>query len=192
MISSTAGPEAFAPIAASSLLIRPINVLTNALVDFERPRLAAHIAVGDWQAVWQARKLVLRTLLGFWFVTLAGAAIAFSLLPASAWPRNYAPSLLIWACALWLVITLVRVLRTAESAILQGAGWFQPLASCSVVAAPVSVLATFVLVLALGPIWSMMGVLLGEAVYATLIWREMRRWRSNSVGGETRRVGGAD
>jgi hypothetical protein len=44
------GPGAFAPIAASALMIRPIGVAMNALTEFERPQIARQIGKGDMGA----------------------------------------------------------------------------------------------------------------------------------------------
>jgi hypothetical protein len=47
IITLQRGPYAFAPLAASALLIRPITVAMNALTEFERARMARQLGAGE-------------------------------------------------------------------------------------------------------------------------------------------------
>lgn len=46
LVTAICGPAAFAPIAATQLLIRPITVATNALMEFERAQMARQLGEG--------------------------------------------------------------------------------------------------------------------------------------------------
>src|SRR5690606_21908036 len=47
LVTFTAGPASFAPIAAAALLFRPVGLCAMALTQLERPLLAKHTSKGD-------------------------------------------------------------------------------------------------------------------------------------------------
>ncbi len=70
----------------------------------------------------------------------------------------------------------MRLFRTPESTFLQAVGRFRPLAWASIGSSGVSVLAVILFLAVGGPLWSISGILLGEVVFAALIWRQLARW----------------
>ena len=64
----------------------------------------------------------------------------------------------------------MRVLRTPEVGVPAGRGAFQPLANASLWSCAVSLVATLVLLLAFGPIASLVGIVAGEVVMTANIF----------------------
>ncbi|MBD8066794.1 hypothetical protein IC608_15070 [Devosia sp. PTR5] len=171
------GPLAFAPLAASALLIRPINLAANALRDFERPRLARILANQGTEPAVGALRAFSAVLFSVWTGCAVLAAAIAVYAPGAIFPPEYARGELLLGASLWFGVTLLRNLRTPSSVLLQAAGQFRPLASASSVSCGVSIAAVAGLTFLLGPVWSIAGVALGEMVFAAMVSRQFRRWR---------------
>lgn len=177
LVTGLFGPAAFAPIAASALMIRPINVAMNALSDFERAQMARLIGRGEHERAGRSVHLF-RLVLGLvWAGTALLVVALLHYSPGLIFPAHYSLNFLMTGAALWMVVAAVRLSRTPESALLQAAGRFRPLATASVISSGVSVSAVLICLYSLGTLWSIAGILLGEAIYAIWIFRQTRRWR---------------
>jgi glycosyltransferase involved in cell wall biosynthesis len=180
LVTLIIGPAAFAPVAAAALFIRPIAVVTNALTDFERPQLARMLG--------EQRFAQARATLGFFRIVLtltwlAACVAAVSLMlyaPRLIFPTKYAYFDLAAGGTLWMVVALIRTIRVPESVLLQAGGIFKDLAKASVVSSGFSIVAVALLIWLCGPIWSIVGVLIGEAVFAAQTWRQSRRWLASA------------
>ncbi|WP_262296004.1 hypothetical protein [Microvirga sesbaniae] len=180
IVTLISGPLGFAPIAASALIIRPINVVSNALTEFERPQMARQIARGDSGSVPRSTGTFLLVLVLTWAVTVAAAVLLMAYGPEVIFPGHYPRATLALGMALWLAVTFVRILRTPDSVLLQAAGMFRWLAHASIVSSVVSIAAVTMLLLLGGPLWSLGGVLLGEAMFAAWTRYQARRWRATA------------
>lgn len=178
IVTLVGGPSAFAPIAACALIIRPVSVVMNALSEFERPQMARQIARGDLGSAQRSASTFLFVLTLTWVSTVAAAALLMAYDPGALFPSDYSHSYLALGAALWLAVTLMRILRTPDSVLLQAAGMFRYLAHASVVSSAVSIAAVAALLVLGGPLWSLGGILLGEAVCALWILRQAWRWRA--------------
>jgi hypothetical protein len=171
------GPAAFAPIAASSLMIRPINVAMNALTEFERAQMARQIGGGNIDLAMASVRFFRFVLMAAWLATAAGIVALLYYAPRLIFPARYDFSFLVTGAALWMAVAGIRLLRTPDSALLQAAGAFRPLAFASVLSSGISIAAVFALLAIGGPLWSIAGIVFGETVFAGWIWRQARRWR---------------
>ncbi|WP_152608665.1 hypothetical protein [Croceibacterium mercuriale] len=176
IVTAISGAAAFAPIAASALLLRPVNVAQNALADFERPMLARAIGAGELASIPRSLLVFRLALIGIWLGTIAVGAGLFVWAPDLLFPPAYDLDFLIVAALLWAVFALLRLLQTPESALLQAAGEFRDLAMASVWSALGSVIAVTGLVLLAGTLWSIGGIVAGAVVYLWWTWRFARRW----------------
>lgn len=176
LVTSFLGAAAFAPLSASALLIRPIGVVMNALTDFERPRFAHQIHAGDLASARNSLLFFRLVLVAAWIGTaLAGwALMAFA--PRLVFPPRYSTQELSIGAAIWLAIAFVRLMRTPESALLQAAGVFRPLAMASVYSSGASIATVAILLFNYGALISLIGILIGEGVYALWIHRQARAW----------------
>lgn len=180
IVTLISGATAFAPLAASALLMRPISVVTNALTEFERPQMARQLSQDDGREALATMRFFRIMLVAAWAATVLAALALMHYGPSLLFPKRYDRSYLMIGTLLWLAIAGVRTARTAESVLLQAAGQFKPLAHASMVSCGVSLVGVLALLILGGPLYSLGGVLLGEAVFALWIWRETARWRSGT------------
>ncbi len=168
------GPTAFAPIAASALIIRPINVAMNALTEFERAQMARQIGAGRVDLAHRAARFFRAALALVWLLTAVAIVALFYRAPSLIFPPQYDIGVLVTGVTLWMLVSAIRAMRTPESALLQAAGAFQPLARASLWSSIVSIVAVLALLMLGQPLWSIVGILFGEAVFAALTWRAVR------------------
>lgn len=176
IVTLIAGPTAYAPIAASGLLIRPVTVAANALTEFERARMARQIGDGRVDQALRSVRFFRVVLVAVWVATALAAAWLLAFAPHVVFPRQYSFETLAIGTALWMVVAVIRLLRTPESVLLQAFGAFRPLAYASVMSSSISVAAVIALLVLVNPLWSVAGVLVGEAAFAGWIWLQTRRW----------------
>lgn len=176
IVTLLSGANAFAPLAASALMMRPVSVASNALTDFERPQMARLLAEGRTSDADRSVTFFRVILLLAWVGTVALALALMRFAPGVLFPPQYDPRQLLIGTCLWLGVALVRLVRTPESVLLQAAGQFRPLASASLISCGVSVIGVTALLFTAGPVWSILGVLAGEVVFAILTLRERKRW----------------
>lgn len=151
----------------------------NALVNFERPQMARSLARGDTRDTLD-RAHLFRLALGSIYGLNLLAAIALVLFNSEAvFPPDYARSDLALAAALWFCIAAITTLRTPESILLQAKGNFRDLAFASFVSCAVSVVLVVSLLLMASTVWSLAGILAGQAILAIQIWRLSGAWRKS-------------
>jgi hypothetical protein len=177
LVTVLAGPAAFAAIAASALLIRPIGVAMNALNEFERAQMARQIGAGRIDDAIASVRSFRLVLMAAWIVTAGASAILLIQAPRLLFPDAYPLDFLVVAAMLWLAVAGMRLIRAPESALLQAAGAFRPLAFASVWSSGVSLAAVLALLLTVGPLWSILGILLGELLFAAITYIQAHRWR---------------
>ncbi|MDB5622649.1 MAG: hypothetical protein JWR39_1212, partial [Devosia sp.] len=175
IVTLVGGPSAFAPIAASALLIRPIALAMNALTDFERPQLVRLLAgTGNAAALRGAVGFFRLALLLVWAGCLAAALAVLIWQPRLLFPEQYQLDIIWTGALLWLGIALIRTLRTPDSVLLQAGGEFRTLAFASVVSCGISIGIVAVMVAQGNLVFSLLGIALGEAVFAVGIWLRAR------------------
>lgn len=177
LVALVCGPAAFAPVAASALLIRPIGVVINALTEFERPRLAWQLGQGNVAGAFASITLFRSVLTLAWVGSAIVAAVLLTVSPRLVFPAGYDLDFQFVGTTLWMAVALVRQWRTPESVLLQAAGEFRALAQVSMVSSIVSVVAVAVFLSAAGALWSIAGILAGETVCTGWTWRQYRRYR---------------
>jgi O-antigen/teichoic acid export membrane protein len=171
------GPSAFALLALGSLLMRPVAVVLQSLPDMERPVMARAIGAGDlaraFRAVKEFRTAAVAVLLG----TILIAAALLTWFPSTVLKQGYDAGSAALIVAVWAVLMAVRALRTPDAVFLQAAGQFKPLANVGMQSCLVSLAATLALLLAFGPIASLLGIVAGEIVMTAGIVKLVRRWK---------------
>ncbi|PXA84196.1 hypothetical protein DMC47_41270 [Nostoc sp. 3335mG] len=176
LITLLKGPAAFAPIAASALLLRPVNVAQNALSDFERPQMATLIAGQRIREVLRSLTAFRLALAAIWLGTVGIAVSVFAIDPHLLFPPAYDASFLAIAACLWAIVAALRLVQIPESTLLQAVGAFRPLAMASLWSSIGSIATVFLLILAAGPLWSIVGIIAGAAVYWHWTRRFAKRW----------------
>lgn len=192
-----AGATAYAPIAATALLVRPVTFASVAMRDVERPRLARLIERKDFSEAQRSINWARGSLASAWLSSGAVVAMLLWWNPHLVFPASYDRGLLIKGSALWMAVSGLALLRVPETALLQAVGKFREIAAATAQAAVVSIFCAFALVLAVGPIWSIAAIFAGQVVNAFRIARICRAWRrehmpENSTTGPTSPAAAAD
>jgi O-antigen/teichoic acid export membrane protein/GT2 family glycosyltransferase len=171
------GPAAFAPLSASSLVIRPLNVFMNALTDFDRPEFARLAAKRDLEAIQRGVRRFEAALTVAWLGTAALTVLIIVFFPKMLRPSAYHFDDVVKALLIWMVVAGARTLRIAQNTFLQGAGEFRGLARITAISSVVSFVAVALLVATQSAVLSLLGVLAGEMTATALTRLELRAWR---------------
>jgi O-antigen/teichoic acid export membrane protein len=171
------GAQSFALLAIGALFMRPVSLSLSALSDVERPFMARSIAGGNMaKAECSMREFrAVSTVICVAATLFCIAVLAW--FPALVLKQNYRIADVAMVAALWSAIMVTRLIRTPASVLLQAAGEFRPLARATYLSSAVSILLTLVLLLAFGPIFSLVGILTGDAVMTAQILRAARKWK---------------
>lgn len=176
IVTALRGASAFAPLAASALLMRPISVIANALSELERPQIARQLAAGRRDEALGSVNSFRLVVMTVWGLTVIGAWALWRYAPNVLSLAQYDRRVLTVGLALWLAIAGVRMWRSPDSILLQAAGQFRPLAQASIISCGVSLAGVTIGLLAGGPLYSLPGLLVGELVFAVWTWRQKRAW----------------
>jgi O-antigen/teichoic acid export membrane protein len=179
LVTFLSGPGAFALLALGQLLMRPVSLVQGTLPDIERPVMTRHIKAGDMPALGRVTGEFRWALLAVWLGTVLLAAVLLLWFPGLLLRDHYGARDVIVVTAISAVIMLARNFRAPLGTLLQAAGEFKALAHISSYTSLVSILATLVLLIAFGPIYSLGGILLGELVTWYRCHRLVAQWRAN-------------
>ena len=175
LVTALLGATAFAPIAASAIIVKPISVAMNALTEFERAKMARQLSAGDLGTVTYSMGMFRLAMMLVWLGVALAVAALFATTPSLVFPESYDLNFIMAASAIWVAIAGVRVFRGPESTFLQASGAFRPLAMASVISSGFSLLTVLVLLVWQGALWSLLGILLGECVFAFCTWVQSRK-----------------
>jgi hypothetical protein len=177
LLTTLVGATAVAPIAASALLVRPINVIQNALIEYERPQMARFLGTGAMREVDRSIMLFRIVLLLVWAVTVifSGAIVLFR--PDLVFPASYDLTTVRLAATLWAAVSLVIVIQVPNNVLLQAGGNFRELAQASVWASVVSVPAVLLVIATAQPVWTIAAILPGWFVSTIVVHRAARDFR---------------
>ncbi len=182
IVTGLLGAAAFAPLAATALIIRPANVVVNALGEFERAQMARKAAAGGDAGELAKSILFFRLVLALLWIGSAALAVLLLATPARGFfPAQYPAEVLITGMGLWLAVLAFRFARTPESTWLQAMDRYRPLAWASVWSCLFSVGAVLILLLLAGPLWSIAGIAIGEAAFALWTWRAARATSAHAM-----------
>lgn len=177
LLALLAGAATVAPIAASALLMRPINVVQNAMIDFERARIAQSLATRAFDETYRSVRMFRHMLLLLWAGTIILAALILTFRPQLIIPSGYDLASVILATTLWAVVWLIIAIQVPQNVLLQAAGDFRTLARASVCAAMVSVAGMLIAIAAGHPIWTVAALVPGWLVSSMMIFAGARHLR---------------
>jgi hypothetical protein len=181
LLTLLADPATVAPVAASALLLRPINVIQNALIEYERPQIGRFLSAGAVNEVARSVRLFRAVLLIIWVGTVALAAAIMLLRPTLIFPASYDLITVRLGVALWAGVSLVILLQVPLNVLLQAGGEFRPLARASVVAAAVSVGGVLIAIALAAPIWTIAAIGLGWLASMAVVGRAARDFRRHRL-----------
>lgn len=180
MVTSIAGPAAFAPIAAAMLFLRPIGVCMVSLTQLERPAMARALANGDRRSALRYAARFMTVLLLMWLATLVAVAGILHFFPGLAFKPGLDANLVVVAFALWAAVCFVQCVQTPLNVFLQAEGRFRELANASIRSSVVTLAAVPLLLATIGPVYSTLGVLVGQIIMTLGIVMYVRRSRNVS------------
>lgn len=164
IVTLYAGPGAFGLLAIGALLMRPINLTMKSLGEVECAPMAVHLKKGDYVLAARIAKEFHVTGMLCWVATVFVSAAIIYGAPQLLQKGIYSRMDVIAVAGVWLAIMFIRVYRAPQSAMLQAAKEFRPLAGASLVSSFLSLAMTFGFLVTLGPVMSLCGVLVSDAV----------------------------
>lgn len=179
LVTIVAGAEAIAPLAAAALMFRPINVVQNALIEFERPQMARLAASGALPELARTKRLFLGVLIAIWAASSLFAVAVVEIAPGLVFSDAYDLGVIRLATLLWIVVTLLILAQVPLNVMLQAAGEFRALARVTVVSSMVSVTAVALVLSVAEPVWTIAAMAVGWSIDLLLVRRAAARcWRS--------------
>ena len=171
MVTATAGPTAFAPIAAVLTLFAPLRIIATAFDNMMQPELSASLARGERRKVWTQVKI--------WTVVMALGALAYGGAVFAIAPfiksevlegaRMHSIGVLAWAAvALSMLYVMPRL-------VLESLNDFWTLAKINTVAALAGLTSIALLLAIASPSWSLAGAAFSEAIVVVSCWAIVHR-----------------
>ena len=177
LVTFISGPRAFAVLAIGTLLMRPVSLVLTALPDMERPLMSRALRACEPQRAFRIVK-EFRTAAGaIWLATILLAAALLLWFPHLVLKKEYPLGDVAAVVGISAAIMALRSLRTPDSVLLQAAGEFRALAGAGAWSSIVSLVATFGLLMLVGPIAALGGILIGDIVATERTFALARRWR---------------
>lgn len=177
LVTLFAGAEAVAPLAAAALMLRPINVVQNALIEYERPQMATLIGAGALAELRQTKRLFLGVLLVAWLGSSLLALGVVNIAPWLVFSPAYDLAVIETGSLLWVLVTLLILLQVPANVMLQAAGEFRGLARATIWSSVVSVIGVAVVLSLVDPVWTIAAIAIGWIVDLALVRRCAAQWR---------------
>ena len=176
------GTATVAPVAAGALLLRPVNVVQNALVEFERARMARSLSRGARTEVDRSVRAFRTAVLLAWLGTIGLAGMLLLFRPELVIPQHYKHGDVYLATTLWALVWLVIAIQLPLNVLLQAADRFSILSRASVTAAIISVAGVLIAITVGRPIWTIAALIPGWLVSTAIIRRAVRTMRMPRAG----------
>lgn len=162
IVSTAAGPAAFAPLAAGQVVIAPVGIAMFALQNAMVSRLSIAVSRSDRAAI--------RLITVFMTLTLLAMVVGIGVLAYALWgfiwdalfAAKYSAYPMGWLVFGFWCVGLVRALYTAPSCLLVALREFRSLAFASVFGGGVSLVSVAVILQVAPFFWTVAGVFLGE------------------------------
>ncbi len=169
IITSTNGPNAYAPLAAGFVLFGPVRVALLTWQNMVKPELAVALS--------ESRQLAVREQIRTTTLLMVGAVLAMGLFLWLAWPfifkflyaEQYADHPMAYIVALWSIITLFAASYNAPAAALQAMRDFKVLAVASIYGAILSGVLVSLTLYYFSPETTLFGILAAEAFMAVYL-----------------------
>jgi O-antigen/teichoic acid export membrane protein len=175
LVALLAGPAAFAPIAAATILLAPLRLAVGALIALVQPDFAAALAEGRLD---RARGLLAASAAVVLAASLVyGAALwlGFDLVRAHLFGPSFAGEPMGLITVLAWTIALGYLSYMLPKALIEAAGGFRLVATATLSSALIGVVCVTALLVTVGPAWSLAGVVAAELVTLACFWTESSR-----------------
>ncbi|NOT24207.1 MAG: hypothetical protein HOP22_16005 [Nitrospiraceae bacterium] len=164
---------ALAEANAARLLLSPISPLSTGVMNVMTPRLARHKAQGNMQGLFlhanQMMKLIMGLLIAYVALVYLSKDIFIQLVLTGDY-RDSGMYLLAWS-----LVLIAQTARTNTSVLLQVFREFRPLMIANAWSALVVLVFTYIFILYLGPVGSILALGCGELTLTTSLWYALRQ-----------------
>lgn len=171
LVTSVAGPAAYAPIAAVMTLFAPLRIIATAFDNMMQPEMSAAMGRHDYARVWK-QALVWSGLLGIG--CLVYGALVFLIAPYIK-SDTFANASIHVIGASAMVISTLLIMYSMPRIILETASAFSTLAMISGLAAIAGFVSIGALLSISTPAWALAGAALSEVVFFILCWTAIHR-----------------
>jgi putative peptidoglycan lipid II flippase len=156
------GPAVFAPIAAILLFYRPTLMVTVSLIQLERPKIAKYLNDEFYKGVSRVMNNLRLFVLITWFFNILFGAIAIIYFSDLIIKEGYDSNVIVSVMIVYGIINFLKCFRVPSSAYLQANGEFKQLSIFTMTSAVITLPLVIFFSYVLGPLWSLVGILLGE------------------------------
>lgn len=175
LIAATAGPAAYAPVAAGALLFAPLRPAVWAIVQVYRPNFARAFSDGSETYI-KRTGFVLTAAIAICSITLFGLIWAgWTYIDAYIFHRKFDVRQMQIIVALVGTASFLYLTYNVPLTILQAAGRFKPIATATIIGACTSLLSVGLFLRLTSMEWSFGGVVLGEVMCGLCLWLSMGR-----------------
>lgn len=181
LVTFICGSKAFAIIAVGALFMRPFSLVLTALPDREGPVMARTIAGGEIKRALRSAKEYRAVVAALWTANQMLAASILIWFPALIARKGYDAPSIVAVVAIWALIAAARGARAPDVMLLFSARKFQVLGNASVLSSVVALLATLALLLAFGPVFSLFGILAGDAAMWFAVRAGVQNWKRSDA-----------
>ncbi len=171
LVTSMAGPAAYAPIAAIMTLFAPLRIVATAFDNMMQPEMSAAMGRRDYARVW-SQALLWSALLGAG--CLVYGALVFFIAPYIKSDTFADASIHVLGSSAMVISTLL-IMYSMPRIILETASAFGTLAIISGLAGIVGLVSIAVLLAVSTPAWALAGSALSEAAFFVLCWIALHR-----------------
>ncbi len=177
LVTWFAGPSQFAPISAAALFLRPVMLSITALTQLERPAMGRALAAGNIEGAKKTRFRFHIALLLTWAATMILAIGILMFHPSLIIKPSYNATDIKISLALFSVITLSQIWGAPNNVFLQAARSFKKLSNVSIVSSVFSIVGVLLLLTILPPVYSLIGIVIGQVVMSTQIAFLVKNWK---------------
>lgn len=171
IISIFFGAKAFAPIAAATLLYRPISVVILSLTQMERPILSRLMMANSTEILVNRYRTYKRMIQVSFVINLITVILFFYFYPEELLSEAYHYDEFILVSFLISIVITLRVLRAYVSGLIQAAGELKLLSSVFIKSACIAFIFVPLCSFYFGVIGSIYGVIVAEISACILIYR---------------------
>lgn len=181
IIIMLAGAAAFAPIAAASVLFRPLGIIMGSLTVFERPYLTEQIASGNKKAATQTRIIFTSMVLLAWTSMNVIVFCFWDYIYGYLFEGKY-DEVQIWhVMIIWSAVFFMRGIQSLPKLEFHARKEFRIGSLAAIYASPVSTIAALLLMLWSGETASLFGIFIGEILLFSILVYHVLQYRKQDI-----------
>jgi len=181
LVTLGVGPHAFAPLAVATLLWRPTATIYTSLLQLERPAMARHLSAGELAKAVGLQSTIRVTIGAAWLANLCAVGMVFFVFYHQLIGPSYDRRTVALAMVFYGGVMACRAWRVPETVFVQAARQTRRLAQASLFTAPISLVLAAALTFVAGPVFSLLGIIVGDSLMGVRIGRLAAEARKKGV-----------